>query len=95
MGGAIDRVKAEDTAYPHRGANHLLGIESNWTKDLSDAGNISWTKKTIEEFLPLSGVRSYRNFEDTEEETAFSGGEHQDKLQSIKEKYDKAGLFPS
>ncbi len=94
MGGAIDSIEPEDTAYPHRKANHLLGIESNWTKDLSDAQNISWTKKAINEFLPLSGGRSYFNFEDTEEKIIWTGGVHQDKLQSIKKNCDKSGIFP-
>jgi hypothetical protein len=93
MGGAIDRVGMDATAYPHRGSGHLLGIESNWEKELSDPENIQWTKKAIEDFLPLSGGRSYLNFEGAEDEKALTGGVHQEKLQRIKEKYDKAGLF--
>lgn len=93
LGGAIDKVKPEDTAYPHRGSKHLLGIESNWKKDQSNPENINWTKKAIEEFLPLSGGRSYLNFEDTNEKNSIPAGAHLEKLINIRKRYDEAGLF--
>ncbi|WP_372920316.1 FAD-binding oxidoreductase [Salegentibacter sp.] len=94
LGGAIDKVKPLETAYAHRGAQHLLGIESNWEKKQSDSLNIEWTRKAIENFLPLSGGSSYVNFEDIEEKSQkMAGGKNFEKLQAIKKKYDPKALF--
>jgi hypothetical protein len=94
LGGAIDAVSPSDAAFPHRGARHLLGLESNWRDKHSDETNIQWTKNAIREFMPPSGGNSYINFEDSGEETIKTAlGEHYKKLQSIKEKYDPEEVF--
>jgi len=92
MGGAVDKVGHAATAYPHRNAKYLLAAESNWEKSGSDEENVRWTKKAIEEFLPLSGGKSYLNFEETEQ-TQNPHGEHQKRLKEIQQKYDPEGFF--
>jgi hypothetical protein len=94
LGGAIDNVSPLSSAFPHRGAKHLLSVESNWRDEHSDKNNIQWTKSAISAFTPLSGGKSYINFEDTGDESLKTAlGEHYKKLQIIKEKYDPEGVF--
>ncbi len=92
MGGAVDKVGHTATAYPHRNAKYLLATESNWEKSGSDEENVRWTKNAIEEFLPLSGGKSYLNFEETEQ-MQNPHGDHQKRLKEIQQKYDPEGLF--
>ncbi|MBK6265345.1 FAD-binding oxidoreductase [Marivirga sp. S37H4] len=94
LGGAIDQVPHSQTAYPHRNAQHLIAIESNWEKHLPDQENIEWTKNAIRELLPFTEGSSYLNFEDAEtEDVKRAQGSHHKKLQEIKNKYDPENIF--
>lgn len=94
LGGAIDRVGLEESAYPHRGSTYLLGIESNWRKIESDERNIDWTRRAIEKFRSYSGGHSYLNFEDREiENIEAAQGDSYQRLMAIKDKYDPKHLI--
>lgn len=94
LGGAIDKVKHADTAYPHRNANYLLGVEANWEKNKEDHRNIVWTKQAIEKFKSLSDGYSYLNFEgEGAEDVKAAQGKHHQKLQETKKKYDPDNLI--
>ncbi|MFW5706969.1 MAG: FAD-binding oxidoreductase [Bacteroidota bacterium] len=94
LGGAIDQVPHSQTAYPHRKAQHLFAVESNWEKHLPDQENIMWTRNAIKELLPYTQGSSYVNFEDTETENIEKAqGNHHKKLQEIRKKYDPQNLF--
>ncbi len=94
MGGAIDEFSKIKTAFPHRGAKHLLGVESNWRGEVTNEVNIQWTKNAISNFMPLLGGNSYINFEENDKANLKNAlGKHYEKLQSIKNKYDPEGVF--
>ncbi|WP_163380700.1 FAD-binding oxidoreductase [Cyclobacterium sp. SYSU L10401] len=89
LGGAIDKVRPSESAYPHRNSGYLLGIESNWEKHLSNDKNIAWTRLAVKNFLSLSEGHSYLNFEDEGPENLKAAlGRHHLKLQEIKRQYD-------
>ena len=44
MGGAINRVGAEDTAYSERSANWMISIDGNWQDAGDDDKVISWVR---------------------------------------------------
>ena len=94
LGGAIDKVDHEDSAYPHRKFNYLLGVESNWEKNQSNQKNMEWTRQAIEKFHSLSGGNSYLNFEEVGVENIKNAqGIHHQKLQEIRMKYDPDRLI--
>ncbi len=94
LGGIIDQVPHSQTAYPHRNAQHLIAIESNWKKHYSDQENILWTKNAIKEMLSFSEGSSYLNFEDAgNDDVKRARGSHLEKLQEIKNKYDPEDIL--
>ena len=44
MGGAINRVAVEDTAYSERSANWMVSIDGNWEDESDDDKVISWVR---------------------------------------------------
>lgn len=94
LGGAIDTIKHEDSAYPHRNSNYLLGVEANWEKNEPNEQNIAWARQAVEKFRFLSSGHSYLNFEDEGvEDIKTAQGRHHQKLKDIKKKYDPGKLF--
>jgi FAD/FMN-containing dehydrogenase len=59
-GGAMSRVRAEDTAFGPR-PRYLIGVEANWESGDDDV-NIVWARETVAELAPFSGGGSYLNF---------------------------------
>ena len=94
LGGAIDHVATDATAYPHRGAAFLAGIEANWTDRADDAANIAWARDTAEAFGRLGARGSYANFEERSPEAlARAHGPHHERLRELKARYDPGGVF--
>jgi FAD/FMN-containing dehydrogenase len=95
LGGAISRPR-EDTAAPHRDAPYLLGFESNWEDSADDEANIGWTRRSWQDVQPFSTGGLYVNFPGYAEEETFGRlafGDHLERLEVIKQKYDPTGLF--
>ena len=65
MGGAIDRVPAESTAFGHRGANRLVWVVSSWWKG-DDAEQIEWCRGVFDAMTPYSTGGVYVNALDAE-----------------------------
>ncbi len=41
LGGAVNRVAAEATAYPHRNTKFVLNVDTRWTDPSEDGKHIS------------------------------------------------------
>jgi FAD/FMN-containing dehydrogenase len=94
MGGAISRVRPDETAFPERESPYLVGIESNWADPADNQRNIAWTRRVFEEMQPFSTGRPYLNFEEIREgvaQAALRG--NYDRLVAIKRRYDPTNLF--
>jgi FAD binding domain/Berberine and berberine like len=99
MGGAINGVGAEDTAYGERSANWMVSIEANWHDASDDDRVISWVRDTWTELQEYGTGSLYLNFTSVADESvtvgvadAF-GKANLSRLQEIKARYDPHNLF--
>lgn len=98
LGGAIARVPEDATAYPHRAAPYLLGIEANWHDPAQDAANQAWARGVYAAMQPFSYRDAlYVNFpglgEEGESLVRAAYGTNYDRLVQIKRKYDPENRF--
>jgi hypothetical protein len=42
LGGAVSRVRPDDTAFGQRSALYLVAIEANWDDPAADGARVSW-----------------------------------------------------
>jgi FAD/FMN-containing dehydrogenase len=96
LGGAVNRVPAEATAYPHRHTQFVMNVHTRWTESTDDERHITWARNFFEETKPFALGSQYVNFLNNEEEaqvkTAYPGETWQ-RLVSVKSKYDPQNLF--
>ena len=95
LGGAIDDVAPDATAYPHRGRPYMITFEANWEDDADTEANVGWVRRGIAD-VRATGVASgaYGNFPGAGEETgAALFGDNYDRLVRAKRRYDPANLF--
>jgi hypothetical protein len=96
IGGALNRVAPEDTAFVRRDARYLLALESNWTDPRASDKNVAWTRRVFDDMQRFARG-SYLNFpgfmEDSEKllQGAYEG--NIGRLRAIKAKYDPENLF--
>jgi len=96
IGGALNRIESERTAFARRDVRYMLAMESNWTdRDDSDA-NIAWTRRLFDDVQQFARG-TYLNFpgfmEDTEKLLGGAYGTNYKRLQAIKARYDPDNLF--
>ncbi len=95
LGGAVNRVADDATAYPHRDANFVLNVHGRWEKPSDDKKTIKWARDFFKEMAPHATGGVYTNFM-TEDETDRVGdayGAGYDRLKKAKKKYDPNNLF--
>jgi FAD/FMN-containing dehydrogenase len=99
LGGAMARVKPEQSAFFKRDAPYLLGVESNWDDPKADEANITWTRNLYKDAEKYSPGGMYFNFpgfmEEGDDMLKQSFGTNYDKLRQVKAKYDPQNLFTS
>jgi FAD/FMN-containing dehydrogenase len=99
MGGAINRVGAEDTAYSERSANWMVSIDGNWTDAGDDDKVISWVRGAWGEVHEHGTGSLYLNFTGVADEALSVGVEsafhkaNLQRLEEIKTRYDPGNLF--
>ena len=87
LGGAIERVPAEATAFGDRSAQFLVSIDSTWDDPAHSVENVAYTRAFYDELLPFSDGRSYANFASDGADAPPS------RVAEIKAKYDPDGVF--
>ncbi len=96
LGGAINRVPVEATAYPHRDVNFAMNVHTRWSRPSEDAGCIAWARSFHENAAPFATGGVYVNFMPEDEarrvRTAAYGPNYE-RLAGIKAKYDPDNLF--
>jgi FAD/FMN-containing dehydrogenase len=95
LGGAINRVPAVATAYPHRGAQYLVNLHTRWREPGDDARCIGWARSLFDACQPFASGGTYVNFipEDDTGGVARAYLGNAKKLAEIKAKYDPGNLF--
>lgn len=97
LGGAMNRVGADETAFSPRDMTYLIGIEANWEDPQQDEQNIGWTRALSSELHNYSEGRTYVNFPGMGEEgdalVRSAYGANYARLAAIKRQYDPTNLF--
>jgi len=95
LGGAMGRVPADATAYPHRSTNFVLNVHGRWDDAADDEKCIGWAREFFDASAPYASGSVYVNFmtEDEEERVKAAYGPNYDRLVELKNKYDPTNLF--
>jgi hypothetical protein len=97
VGGAVGRIRPEQSAFHGRQAAFLLSPEANWEDPADDEANIGWLRELIDAMEEFSDGSRYLNFAGFQEEgdrliqDAF--GPQYASLAQLKAKYDPDNLF--
>ncbi|WP_420645007.1 FAD-binding oxidoreductase [Candidatus Leptofilum sp.] len=97
IGGAVQRVADDATAFHGRHVSFLVNPEANWKNPEEDAMNMRWAQTMLEALRPFSDGSRYLNFAGFQEEgDAMMQDAFADKYQrlaELKAKYDPTNLF--
>ena len=98
FGGALSRVPADATAFPHRDARFSIVIVSTWTDPDATPANTAWTRELWSALQPYSTGGVYVNYLDADDgarvESAYQPATYQ-RLRQLKQKYDPENVFRS
>jgi FAD/FMN-containing dehydrogenase len=93
--GAVTRVPAEATAYPHREPGFNLILVSQWTDPGQTDACIAWARQTFDALAPYMADRSYTNYlsADDHDRVRQAFGPNYDRLVEVKRRYDPHNRF--
>jgi FAD/FMN-containing dehydrogenase len=100
LGGAVNDVSSEETAYAWREAPFLVSIEANWRDPAEDDAHLAWAEETwydlrasestLEGFYP-----GFPGFVTGEERARMAYGDNVARLAELKTEYDPENLLRS
>lgn len=95
MGGAIDRVASDATAFPHRNAPFNLGISPGWTDASADNACVAWARAFADAMRPYSTGGVYANYASGNDVDRLRAlyGTNLERLAQIKARYDPDEVF--
>ncbi len=96
LGGAIDRVTSEESAYPHRGAAFNISYDAVWDDPADDDALVSWARQSFSAFEPWARGGVYTNFAGFDDETDVTTADRlgtDARLAEVRAAYDPDGLF--
>jgi len=96
LGGAVNRVPAGATAYPHRDVEYIVNLHTRWREPGEDAKCIAWARGLFDALAPYATGGVYVNFmpeDETQRVAAGAYGPNYARLAELKAKYDSANLF--
>ena len=98
MGGAINNVGPEDTAFAERSAPYMVSLDGMWTDPDDDAEKIAWIRSAWNEIGEYGNGAVYLNFTGLSDEAPTAGvdsafGRNLRRLGEIKAKYDPENFF--
>jgi FAD/FMN-containing dehydrogenase len=96
LGGAINRIPVEATAYPHRNVNFVMNVHTRWSSPAEDAKCVAWGREVYEAAAPFATGGVYVNFmpeDEAQRVRAGAYGPNYDRLALVKAKYDPKNLF--
>jgi FAD/FMN-containing dehydrogenase len=95
MGGAVSRVPAEGTAFPHRQARNLLWIISAWRPDEDADAHLRWAREIGNAMKRFAAGGVYVNAlgDEPAERVRSAYGPNWQRLTEIKRQYDPENVF--
>ncbi len=94
LGGAINDVPVEATAYPHRDAEFTMNLHTQWEDPEQDDECIAWARDMHEAMTPHATGGVYTNFvpeEVGDQQAAYR--ENYDRMVEVKNEWDPENLF--
>ena len=95
--GAVTRVPADATAFPHREPGYNFAATSVWMDPATTDENISWTRDAFTALQPFFAARRYVNYLSADdigdEPTRAAYGPNYDRLVEVKNAYDPSNVF--
>ncbi len=94
LGGAVNDVAPDETAYPHRDIAFVVSPGGRWEDAAQHDATIAWVRECFDALTAHATGSSYANFiaERTgREREAF--GSNYDRLVEVKDRYDPTNLF--
>ena len=96
LGGAVNRVPTDATAYPHRDVEYVINVHTRWRDSSDDARCIDWARQLFDALAPHATGGVYVNFmpeDEAQRVAAGAYGPNYARLGALKAKYDPANLF--
>ncbi|MBW2457192.1 MAG: FAD-binding oxidoreductase [Deltaproteobacteria bacterium] len=94
LGGAINRVPVDATAYPHRDAEFVMNVHTRWAEPADDEACVAWAREFFAATEPHATGGVYVNFIPEDEERVTNAyGPNYARLQKLKSQYDPTNLF--
>jgi FAD/FMN-containing dehydrogenase len=96
LGGAINRVPVEATAYPHRTVAYVMNVHTRWHDASDDERCIAWARALYDAAGAFATGGVYVNFMPADEAQRVKSGAYganYERLAKIKAKYDPKNLF--
>ena len=95
LGGAINRLPADATAYPHRDAEFVLNVHTRWESPKEDETCVAWARRFFADTAPYATGGVYVNFmtQDEQARVRDAYGGNYARLAELKRKYDPANVF--
>ena len=95
QGGAVGRIAADATAFPHRHAPLAIHIFPGWTEPADDASVVAWARSFHQAMSPDATGGVYVNMlgGDEPDGPRSAYGSNYGRLVELKKKYDPANFF--
>ncbi|RME71618.1 MAG: FAD-binding oxidoreductase, partial [Verrucomicrobia bacterium] len=95
LGGAINRVAPDATAYAHRNTQFVINVHGRWSAAADDDRCIGWARAFFDATAGFANGGVYVNFMTAEESARVPNafGPNFERLAAIKARYDPNNLF--
>lgn len=96
LGGAVNRIPADATAYPHRDVNFILNVHTRWRDPAQDKECVAWARQLFDAAAPFATGGVYVNFMPEDEAQRVPKGAYganYERLAQLKGTYDPGNLF--
>jgi FAD/FMN-containing dehydrogenase len=93
--GAVTRIGATDTAFPHREPGYNLVLAAQWLDPADDEANVAWAKETFAALAPHMTDSAYVNYlgDDESARVRAAYGPNWERLVALKKRYDPDNVF--
>ena len=95
LGGQVNRVARDATAYAHRDAEFVMNVHARWDTPAEDKTCVAWSRAFYEATARWATGGVYVNFltADEQQKTQAAYGKNFERLARIKARYDPQNLF--
>ena len=96
LGGAINRVAADATAYPHRDVEFVMNLHARWRDAAQDDEHVAQARQVFDAAAPFATGGVYVNFmpeDDAQRVAKGAYGANYGRLAKLKARYDPTNLF--